>query len=617
MCGISGAISKDLNSEIMMSMNDEMLHRGPDDFGIYINQINNKNIGLGQRRLSIIDLSPLGHQPMLSSDEDIAIVFNGEIYNYLDIKETLIKDGYSFKSNSDTEVIIYAYKKWGIDFISKLNGMFAIGLFDKKSDKFYLIRDRMGIKPIYYYWDGENLAFASEIKPILKFPGFKKDVDLKVLKGYFQYLNVNAPRTIFKKLYKLEPGEVLEYVGGTINLFKYWELPKIFNDNLKENISYSEAENLIEGIIDDSVRRRLLSDVPVGTFLSGGVDSTLVTMFAQKNSKTPVNTFSIGFNDEKFNEAEYAKDISKFLGTSHNEVYVNEKEMLDTIMTIPKYFDEPFSDSSQIPTMLVSKLAREKVTVALSGDGGDELFCGYNSYDALKKLQKMRKFTYAPGLISTKLGLKDMIYNYNWKIGTLLESYSKKGMVNFNYLNFDYFLKDLFIDKDQYDTYYDFPNIKSNNIIEAKMVLDAMTYMPNDILTKVDRASMKYSLEARTPLLDYRLVEASFRIKHEYKIFNGDKKHILKNIIKKEIPAEMIERPKKGFSVPLNKWLTDDLAAVINQYTNEKYIKNQNIFNFEKIDFIKKERIRNYSSTLDSVLWSLFMFQLWYEEYIN
>lgn len=617
MCGISGAISKDLNSEIMMSMNDEMLHRGPDDFGIYINQINNKNIGLGQRRLSIIDLSPLGHQPMLSSDEDIAIVFNGEIYNYLDIKETLIKDGYSFKSNSDTEVIIYAYKKWGIDFISKLNGMFAIGLFDKKSDKFYLIRDRMGIKPIYYYWDGENLAFASEIKPILKFPGFKKDVDLKVLKGYFQYLNVNAPRTIFKKLYKLEPGEVLEYVGGTINLFKYWELPKIFNDNLKENISYSEAENLIEGIIDDSVRRRLLSDVPVGTFLSGGVDSTLVTMFAQKNSKTPVNTFSIGFNDEKFNEAEYAKDISKFLGTSHNEVYVNEKEMLDTIMTIPKYFDEPFSDSSQIPTMLVSKLAREKVTVALSGDGGDELFCGYNSYDALKKLQKMRKFTYAPGLISTKLGLKDMIYNYNWKIGTLLESYSKKGMVNFNYLNFDYFLKDLFIDKDQYDTYYDFPNIKSNNIIEAKMVLDAMTYMPNDILTKVDRASMKYSLEARTPLLDYRLVEASFRIKHEYKIFNGDKKHILKNIIKKEIPAEMIERPKKGFSVPLNKWLTDDLAAVINQYTNEKYIKNQNIFNFDKIDFIKKERIRNYSSTLDSVLWSLFMFQLWYEEYIN
>ena len=617
MCGICGAIGNKLTEEDLRKMNDTMYHRGPDDAGIHIGNMGTRTIGLGHRRLSIIDLTSSGHQPMHSKDEQIRVVFNGEIYNYKELKKELQKLGYTFKSTSDTEVIIYGYKAWGIDFVKRLNGMFAIGLFDKKEDALFLIRDRMGIKPLFYYENNSEFAFASELKPIMNYPGFKKEINTKVLKGYLQYLNVNAPKTIFKNVHKLMPGHFLKYDGSRIDISCYWSIESAFEDNPKADISYEEAEREVETIIEDAVKKRLVSDVPVGTFLSGGIDSTLVTMMAQRNKSDKMKTFSIGFKDEGFNEAIYAKEVAEFLGTDHQELYIDEKDMLQEVKNIPKYYDEPFADSSQIPTMFVSRLARENVTVSLSGDGGDELFCGYNSYDALNTLRTYRKVTMIPGALINTLGLNKKLYDINWKVGTLIEASSKKGMLNFNYLYMNYLLDDLLLDKNQFETLYEVPSIGTSNIIESKMILDSMTYMPNDILTKVDRASMRYSLEARTPLLDHRVVETSFRTKHEFKNKNGDKKHILKNIIKKTIPAEMIDRPKKGFAVPLRKWLDVDLVPMLDYYLSDSYIKNQGIFDVVKVNGIKDKRKSSNDGVCDGIVWALLMFQLWYEEYIG
>jgi len=616
MCGICGVIGQNVTTDVLNNINNTMHHRGPDDSGIYISDFGSAQIGMGHRRLSIIDLTESGHQPMMSDKKDIVVVFNGEIYNYQELKSELQTLGYTFSSTSDTEVIIYGYKAWGMDFVNKLNGMFAIGLLDKNKSEFYLVRDRMGIKPLYYYSHGAELVFASELKPIMSYPGFKKNIDFKVLKGYMQYLNVNAPHTIFKDVFKLEPGQILKYERGTSHIHNYWDLQKVYNDNTKMDVSYEEAHKMVAETIEDAVKKRLISDVPVGTFLSGGIDSTLVTMMAQKNSTKPMSTFSIGFKDAQFNEALYAKEIADYLGTNHHELYIDEADMLKEIHNIPKFYDEPFADSSQIPTMMVSKLAREKVTVSLSGDGGDELFCGYNSYDALNKLERYSKFTALPGALVKTMHLNKLMYGVNWKVGTLLEASSKKGMVNFNYLYMNHLLEGMFVEDIQYDTFYDLPKIDTSNMIESKMLLDAYTYMPNDILTKVDRASMRYSLEARTPLLDHRVVELACRVKQEYKNKNGDKKHILKNIIKQEIPAAMIERPKKGFAVPLNKWLRNDLTPLIEQYTSERYIKEQGIFKIEKIKEIKTRLVHEDSGVCDGILWALLMFQLWYEEYI-
>ena len=368
-------------------MNDTMYHRGPDDSGVEIyDGSNGYSIGFAQRRLSIMDLSPLGHQPMHSENGRISVVYNGEIYNYRELKEEL--SDYEFKSNCDTEAIIAAYLKWGIDMVDHIHGMFAIALYDRETSDIYLIRDRIGKKPLFYWFDGENLVFASELKPIMKCPGFKPEIRKQVISRYLLQQYITAPDTIFTDVYKLEAGSYIKFSEGKITKKKYWNIKEVYKEMAKNPVrSYAEAKEGLKERLKKSVASRMIADVPLGTFLSGGYDSSLITAIAQEHSDRPVKTFCIGFDVPRYNEAEYAKEIAKHLGTDHTELYISEKEMFELVSSIPQYYDEPFADNSEIPSMLVSKLAKQDVTVALSGDGGDEFFCGYNIYDNVRTAQ--------------------------------------------------------------------------------------------------------------------------------------------------------------------------------------------------------------------------------------
>ena len=405
MCGISGFISKKrITVEQLITMNDTMLHRGPDDSGaeIFV-AADGYSVGLAQRRLSIMDLSPLGHQPMHTADGRVSIVYNGEIYNFKELKKAL--SDYPFRSQCDTEVILAAYEKWGIKCVERFNGMFAIALFDRETQELYLVRDRIGKKPLYYWQDGENLAFASELKPIMACPGFPKRIDKSVLAAYLYQQYVPEPDTIFEDVKKLEPGMILRFCIGTagragnaqqegcgsrIEKLRYWSIADSYRKGIADPVTdYGQAKAELKALLQKSVKSRMEADVPLGTFLSGGYDSSLVTAMAQEAAGAPVKTFSIGFAEKEYDESGYAAEVAKHLGTDHTAQIITEAEMLRLVDSIPKYFDEPMADSSQIPSMLVAALARQKVTVALSGDGGDEFFCGYQMYEKLALAQKL------------------------------------------------------------------------------------------------------------------------------------------------------------------------------------------------------------------------------------
>ena len=386
MCGIVGFCSnyKRTDVEVLTSMRDALTHRGPDDMGTYIDTEN--NVGLAHRRLSILDLSPLGHQPMSNEKGSIWVTYNGEIYNYKEVREELIRIGYTFKSNSDTEVLIKAFEQWGIECINKFIGMFAIAVWDKRTKKLYLIRDRVGVKPLYYYRKNGVFLFGSELKALMKHPDFHKEIDYNILPLYLRYGFISSPHTIFKNTFKIRPGHYLCVSNNSITEVKYWDIADYYNA-VPLNKSEDEVAEELEDILIDSFKYRLISDVPVGVFLSGGIDSTIVTTLLQKNIDTKLKTFTIGFIEDRFNEAESAKKIAKFLGTDHTEYYLSEKDALEIIHKLPDIYDEPFGDQSGIPTYLVSKLARRDVTVALSADGGDELFCGYRRYRSIIKIK--------------------------------------------------------------------------------------------------------------------------------------------------------------------------------------------------------------------------------------
>ena len=401
MCGICGYISKKrITEEELRIMNDTMYHRGPNDSGIAIYEgTDGYSIGFAHRRLSILDLSPLGHQPMHSANGRVSIVFNGEIYNFLELKEELKE--YPYKSTCDTEVILAAYMKWGIGMVDHIHGMFAIALYDRETQDVFLIRDRIGKKPLFYWVDDGNIVFGSELKPIMKCPGFKSEIRTQLLPRYLYNQYIAAPDTIFKDVYKLEPGSILRFRNGNISKWKYWDIKEVYKRESQNQItSYEEAKEGLKQRLRNSVAGRMIADVPIGTFLSGGYDSSLVTAIAQEMSDKPVKTFCIGFDVPKYNEAEYAKEVAKYLGCEHTELYCTEKEMFDLVKSIPQYYDEPFADKSQIPSMLVSKLAKKDVTVALSGDGGDEFFCGYNVYEYVRKAQILD----VPGAMVDALG---------------------------------------------------------------------------------------------------------------------------------------------------------------------------------------------------------------------
>ncbi|MBO5166209.1 MAG: asparagine synthase (glutamine-hydrolyzing) [Lachnospiraceae bacterium] len=626
MCGICGFVSKDtITIEQLKEMNDTMYHRGPDDSGEEIYPAaEGYTVGFAQRRLSILDLSPLGHQPMHSKDKRISVVYNGEIYNFQELKEEL-RD-YAFTSTCDTEVIIAAYLKWGIDCINKFNGMFAIALFDRETQDVYLVRDRIGKKPLYYWSEAGNLVFASEMKPIMACPGFEKKIRTEVISRYLYHQYINAPDTIFENVYKLEPGSVLKFHAGEIKCWKYWDVKEVYHAQKANPVKdYNQAKEELKALLNRSVALRMIADVPLGTFLSGGYDSSLMTAIAQSQSDQPVKTYSIGFNEEKYNEAKFAKEVANYLGTNHTEVYIGEKEMFDLVDSIPAYYDEPFADSSQIPSMLVAELARKDVTVVLSGDGGDEFFCGYNAYDKVGQAQKLDflgGLTYGacnlPGIKQAKI-----LDKMPFKVRIIAGNRNKETKTQFGASSYHETALGM-VKGEAIPILYEIESgYAEKNWQERRMLLDMDTYLPGDILCKVDRATMKYSLEARCPILDKDVMEYSYRLPHSFKYGSNIKKRILKDIAYDYIPRELLDRPKVGFGVPLDKWLRGPLKEKLLAMADRDFLIKQDIFD---ADFVCK-MMQTYmehgdggpatGANYSKLMWSYFVFQQWYSVYMK
>lgn len=638
MCGISGFISKKrITVEQLITMNDTMLHRGPDDSGaeIFV-AADGYSVGLAQRRLSIMDLSPLGHQPMHTADGRVSIVYNGEIYNFKELKKAL--SDYPFRSQCDTEVILAAYEKWGIKCVERFNGMFAIALFDRETQELYLVRDRIGKKPLYYWQDGENLAFASELKPIMACPGFPKRIDKSVLAAYLYQQYIPEPDTIFEDVKKLEPGMILRFCvrtaggagsaqaegcGSRIEKLRYWSIADSYRKGIADPVTdYGEAKAELKALLQKSVKSRMEADVPLGTFLSGGYDSSLVTAMAQEAAGAPVKTFSIGFAEKEYDESGYAAEVAKHLGTDHTAQIITEAEMLRLVDSIPKYFDEPMADSSQIPSMLVAALARQKVTVALSGDGGDEFFCGYQMYEKLalaQKLDMLGGMVYGisrlPGI--SRLGLLEKLPFSVRTIAQNRDPRYKTQLCSDKYLSCVKRLTGTDEVRFDRETAY---GVKNWQI--RRMLLDMDTYLPGDILSKVDRATMKYSLEARCPVLDRDVMEYSFRLPHSFKDHKGCQKYILKDIAYDYIPKELLERPKSGFSVPMDKWLRGPLREKLTDYASASFLRRQGLFDPEETQRLAEVWLLqgdggSYTgSNYSRILWAFFILEQWYEEYL-
>lgn len=631
MCGICGFISKKcITTDQLKRMNDTMYHRGPNDSGEEIFQVSNGYyLGFAQRRLSIMDLSMLGHQPMYSNDKHVIITYNGEIYNFQEIKKEL-RD-YPFKSQCDTEVILAAYQKWGLSCIDRFQGMFAIALYDREKDELYLIRDRVGKKPLYYWIEQGNILFASELKALMEYPDFPKNIRQDVIGRYLYQQYICEPDTIFENVNKVEPGQIVCFHVNTdktserITSWKYWDIAQVHRTKAADKVtSYEQAKKELTEILKDAVAKRMIADVPLGTFLSGGYDSSLVTALAQSLSNEPVKTYSIGFHEENYNEAKYAKEVAGHLGTNHTELYVDEHEMFQMLENIAQYYDEPFADSSQIPSMLVSRLASKDVTVVLSGDGGDEFFCGYNVYDYVAKAQKLDAIGRAvAGVCGIPLLKKaDLMGKLPFQVQVIARNNNPLTKTQLGNMRYADIIRHMVVNEGLPFQYEIEDRYHEKNWQERRMLVDEDTYLVGDILCKVDRASMKYSIEARCPLLDVNVVEYSYRLPHQFKYDKGVKKRILKDIAYEYIPKELLDRPKVGFSVPLDQWMRGPLKEQLLDVSDSCFLHKQGIFDA----VYTNQFIQNYLMNGDGksgsgakysrIIWAFLMFQQWYAAYI-
>lgn len=634
MCGIAGFIDfhKKSTKSNIQSMIEPLNHRGPDGEGVSLFKSKNAIIGFGHKRLSIIDLSQAGKQPMALNH--LHITYNGEIYNYQEIKNELLELGHHFNGESDTEMILHAYTEWGIKAVERFIGMFAIALFDEKKQEVVFIRDRAGVKPLFYYQKNDLILFSSELKSFHEHPEFEKKLDLNAVAAYMQYGNVPTPHCIFKNCGKIKPGHYLK-----INLenksqqeIQYWNVYDFYNQP-KLNLSFPEAKIQTKELLKSAFNYRMVADVPVGVFLSGGYDSTTVSSLIQAESTARLKTFTIGVPDIGLNEAPYARDIAKHLDTDHTEINCTEQEAIEMIKDLPFFYDEPFADSSAIPTTLVSKAARKDVTVALSADGGDEIFGGYNRYDFMHRYGKtlnsipkaVRKILVgAMGNISSEKipVLKDK-YNFHnryEKLKTVLNDPSEKEIM----LSLSQQFNDEQMKSVMKSEFTSLPTMfQSKEMLEDfksplsyMMAIDFQTYMLDDILQKVDRATMTNSLEGREPMLDHRILEFAAQLPDKYKYQNGIKKRILREITHDYIPKELLDRPKMGFAIPIAKWLKNELRDHVEEYLNEDRIEKQGIFNWEFITKLKMDFYKGRKE-YDSKLWYFLMFQMWYERWME
>ena len=633
MCGIAGFVdfNKKSNLDILKRMTDVSDHRGPDDSGYKFDSSENVEIGLGHRRLSILDLTSHGHQPMRF--ESIDIVYNGEVYNFNEIKQELEDLGYDFESHSDTEVILKAYHKWGLEAVHKFNGMFAMAIYDRNISKLFLIRDRSGIKPLFYYHKNNTLLFASELKSMHQHHAFKKEIDIDAVALFLQLQYIPEPHSIFKSCFKLRAGHFLEIdlVTQKIEEKVYWDVIDHYNKP-KLDISEEEAIEETEKLLKSAFEYRMVSDVPVGIFLSGGYDSSLVTSILQHQRSEKLKTFTIGFHENGFNEAPYAKQVAEYLGTEHHEYYCTQKDALAIIPKLATIYDEPFSDASAIPTTLVSQLARQEVTVSLSADGGDEIFAGYDKYS--RTMEYYKYFSKVPNFLKSSVAsmmggvnpnsiplLKDT-FNFNIRYEKMQNMLMAKNAVDIMkntsiFLTFNEVNNLLNNRAKILSTNLDKGNLleSHNDDINSMLAIDYKTFMVDDILTKVDRATMSVSLEGREPFLDYRIIEFVSSLPSHYKYQNGRKKHILKEITHKYLPKEMMDRPKMGFVVPIQEWFKDELKEYFLHYLDEQRLKKEGIFNVQEVVKLRDNYLNGGKENIDN-LWSMLMFEMWYEKWM-
>jgi len=633
MCGIAGFIdfSDTSSGEVLQKMTDALIHRGPDGAGYEFFQRSGYSIGLGHRRLAIIDLSETGKQPMQFGE--LWITFNGEIYNFLEIKTELEKNGHRFIGHSDTEVILHAFSEWGIRCTDRFIGMFSFVIYDQAKEEIICVRDRAGVKPFFYYKNDQVFLFASELKSFSQHPQFKKEINADAIAAFMQFGNVPAPHCIFNHCFKLKPGHYITFSLKTKELkeTKYWDVYDAYNKP-KLDISFTEAKFETEKIMKSAFDYRMVSDVPVGVFLSGGYDSSVLTALLQKDRSEKLKTFTIGVPDIGLNEAEYAKDVSKHLGTEHYEFTCSQKEAIELIDDIPHFYDEPFADSSAIPTTLVSKMAKKQVTVALSADAGDEIFAGYNRYDYLmrfgKKLNRIPGFArhLAVGVMNRipaeKIPVMRNKYNFHNRYeklkGLLNDPSSQNMMLNLSRQYDDEQLKEVLAFKfNSLKTAYLSHDLKQQfySPLSYMMAVDYQTYLVDDILQKVDRATMTASLEGREPFLDHRIIEWAAQLPDHFKYYKGCKKYILKEITHQYIPKQFMDRPKQGFAIPVEEWLANDLKDKVLYYLDDSKIEEQGIF---KVDFVQKLKREFFSGKkeLAQKLWYVLMFQMWYEKWM-
>lgn len=631
MCRIVGGIefnnTRNLTEEIIISMRDELSGGGPDGFGLY----KENNVFLAHRRLSIIDLSHLGHQPMVF--DNFVITFNGEIYNYKEIKVKLENLGVIFKSNSDTEVIVRAYELLGIAALNLFRGMFAFVLWDKLNKKLILCRDRFGVKPLYWYKKDDLFLFSSEIKAFHKYPDFDKTLDLSGLPNYLAKGFFRETDCIFKFVKKVQPGQLIEVESnGDTSEIKYWDINDIKSPSMSDKLDINESVENLEQILTKSFSLRMVSDVPVGVFLSGGIDSSLVTAILQKDRVSPINTFNVSFEDKSYDEGFIAKKIAGILGTSHSSIECTEKDFLEVIPKLSYIYDEPFGDSSAIPTYLISKYAQKTVKVALSGDGADELFGGYTKYKFISRFEKLLsvpqnvRSILMKGSYLISPSVVQSIYD-NLGKNKYSQVYSKflkmRQCIGANDLRELYDLSSSFLSSNELDNFLnldikDIGNYPIREGLISKLGLwDLMTFLPSDVLTKVDRASMSVSLEAREPFLDPEVLEFAFALPDEFKINDaGETKFILRKLLSKYLPNEVINRPKFGFTIPVHEWMSRNLKDEILEMINDKrffetFKLNQNFIR-QKCNSL----INNRGSVHSHSIWFIFCLYKWYEKWL-
>lgn len=631
MCGIVGFCDfrKKSTKENLESMMQLLEHRGPDANGHLFHTLNNFSMGLGHQRLSILDLSDEGIQPM--QFENLDIVYNGEVYNFKEIREELKSLGYVFHSQSDTEVVLKAYHCWGVDALEKFNGMFAMAIFDKEKDKLTLIRDRAGIKPLYWYWKDGLFLFASELKSLHEHPDFKKEINRDVLALYLQYGYIMQPYSIFNSTEQLNAGETLhlDLKTQSIEKKKYWNVSEWY-EKPRLILTDNEAVTQTEEILKKSFDYRMVSDVPVGVFLSGGYDSSLVTALLQSDRDDKINTFTIGFEERGYDEAPHARAVAKHLGTEHNEYYCTHSDALEIIPKLAEIYDEPFGDESAIPTVLVSQLAREKVTVSLSADGGDEIFAGYDSYASVVKMQKRFKTlpsflkkgisTLMDNVPSDKIPFNKHMYNFDnrySKIQKLLKAKSCAEMLKYREEQFSHGELDKLLSfkaKELY-TAYDSDTSKIKDCISQMLMVDYQTYMSDNILTKVDRATMSVGLEGREPFLDYNIIEFAAQLPTHFKYRDGEQKWVLKQITHKYLPKAMMNRPKMGFSPPVTEWFRAELKDYFMEYLSHERLTSEGLFNADEVVKMRDEYLVGKNVSVKK-LWYILMFELWYERWM-